>query len=193
MHGDVPRLRFACFEVLPRFGVEIRKKWRCRYPCVLWCDGCEAGSIWPARREVRAGRAARVVVWLPVVPVASGGGGDRRTDSRNRTAEDIGTLARRETRRQQTVVDFARHREAVELRGWNEQSRVRLAAVGGAFEIGFDEREDAIGVAVHTRHFRRVGVEQALAQILDARLEGAQAHIDVQQDFIAQAARYEAQ
>src|ERR1700694_5117065 len=134
---------------------------------------CPTGPLArPARSPRRAGCPRRG--WLPVVSVASGGGGDRRTDSRNRTAEDVGALARRETWRQQTVVDFASYREAVELRGWNEQSRVRLAAVGGAFEIGFDECEDAIGVAVHTRHFCRVGVEQALAQILDPRLERAQ-------------------
>ena len=52
---------------------------------------------------------------LPVVGVLRDRRVDGRRHERERAAQHPGPLARREARRQQAVVDLARHREAVEL------------------------------------------------------------------------------
>src|SRR4030095_3634027 len=56
------------------------------------------------------------------------GGGDARRDQRERPALHPRALARCEARRQEPVVDLARHGEAIELRRGEEETVVREPA-----------------------------------------------------------------
>src|SRR5436853_7814221 len=70
----------------------------------------------------------------PIVAVAPDGRPDRGAHRNEGAAQHDRTIARREARRQQAVVDLACHLEAIELGGGQIQPIVRLATVRRALE-----------------------------------------------------------
>src|SRR5438552_8696072 len=126
---------------------------------------------------------------LAVVSVAPGGGRDRWAHGYACAGQNPGTLAGREARRQQPVVDLPRHGEAVERGRREEQMGVVLDAIRWRVDIAFDARDDAVAVLVHPGDLGRVCIEQPALQVYHARFKRSASLVDVQQHLVGEPAR----
>src|SRR5882724_9188755 len=123
-----------------------------------------------------------------VVSVAASRGRDRRAHGYACAGQNPGALAGCEAWRQQPVVDLPRHGEAVECRRREEQAGVVLEAVRCRVDVAFDGRDDAVAVLVHSGDLGRVRIEEPALQVRNARLERRRSLVDIQKDFVGQAA-----
>src|SRR5881628_3041697 len=123
-----------------------------------------------------------------VVTVAASRGRDRGAHGYACTGQNPGALAGSEAWRQQPVVDLPRHGEAVEYRRREEQAGVVLEAVRCRVDVAFDGRDDAVMILVHPGDLGCVRIVEPALQVRSARFERRRSRIDVQKDFVGQAA-----
>jgi hypothetical protein len=80
---------------------------------------------------------------LPIVRVSASRRGHRGREGHTEAAQDPGPLTRRETRREQPVVDLARNRKAIKSCGGENQPRIIREAVRWGVDVAFNRRNDA--------------------------------------------------
>jgi hypothetical protein len=79
-------------------------------------------------------------------------------------------LARGKTRRQ-SVIDFARHRKAVEHRWRQEEAGIVFKTIRRGVDVAFRRGDDTVAVLVDARDFGGIGVEQPSLKLSDVGLE----------------------
>src|SRR5712671_8209844 len=126
---------------------------------------------------------------LPVVAVAPGRCVHRGTDRHPNARQDPRTLARGKERCQESVIDFPRYREPVEQRRREEQPFIVREAVSRGVDVTLRGGDDSLVIPGHAFHLGGIGVEQPLLEISDLRFEGSQPLVDVEIDFVGEAAR----
>jgi len=80
-------------------------------------------------------------------------------------------LARGKARRQQSVIDFARHGKAVEHRWRQEEPGIVFKTIRRGVNVAFRGGDDAVAVLVDARDFSGIGIEQPSLKLSDVGLE----------------------
>src|SRR5262245_29526432 len=132
------------------------------------------------------------VTLLPVVRVLWNRSRNRRSHKRNLPAQDVAALERCKPRREQSVVDLSRDREAVERARWKIQAAIQLTTVRDTIDVRFSKRNDSISVLIYTADFLREGQEQSLGHIIHVRTKRLHSHEGAQQHLLVQCAWNEA-
>ena len=111
-----------------------------------------------------------------------------RNDWHQATLQHPSALTWRKTRRKQPVIDFPGDGETVERCGRQEQARVIAESVGSRIDVTFNGGDYSVAVRVDASHFVRIGMKQALGEIVLVRHERGTPHVDIQQNLIGEPA-----
>ena len=119
----------------------------------------------PGGHDLAIVASGRISSWsnvrpdLSIVSITAGGSGHRRRDRNAEACQDPGSLARGETRCEQSVVDLTRHGEAVKCGCGEIQPRIVRETVRGGIDVPLWRRDDAVMIGVHACHFSGIGIE----------------------------------
>src|SRR5215813_10069854 len=127
--------------------------------------------------------------WLAIVGVAPGRGIHWGADRHPNACQNPRTLTRGEARRQQSVIDFARHGKAVEHRWRQEKPGIVFKTIRRGVNVAFRGGDDAVAVLVDARDFGGVGIEQPSLKLSDVRLERSPPLVDIEINLVREAAR----